>query len=160
MVNTDTVFTYVTTTSLNTTALAATSATLNGHTSKPIVVEALAVDTSGGGAASTTAITTVPANSILVDVTAIVTATFDGDATTTFEVGVASNSDKYVDPSDLNAAAVDSQQSMIGGTNNDQTNPEYIAAATPIIATWTNTASASTGGATVRVVYIPLSAAA
>lgn len=147
-VNTDTVFTYVTATSLN----------LNGHSASPVVVETTAVDTSGGGAASTTAIATLPANSILVDVTAIVTATFDGDTTTTFEVGVASNTDKYVDPSDLDCSAFNSQQSMIGGTNNDQKNPEYIAASTPIIATWTNTASASAGAATVRVVYIPLSA--
>jgi len=150
-VNTDTIFTYVTTTSLSTTAL-----THNGHTSSPVVVAETTVDTSGGGTASTTAIATVPADSILIDVTAIVTATFDGDSTTTFEVGITGNTDKYVDPSDLDASAVNSQQSMIGGTNNDQKNPEYLAASTPIIATWTNTASASAGSATVRVVYIPL----
>jgi len=129
---------------------------INDHISHPVMVADVDVDCSSSGTAQTAAIVTVPADSILLDVTAVATTTFDGDTTTTFEVGVATNTDKYVDPSDFDPASAPSQQSMIGGTNNDQKNPEYISADTAIIATWTNTASASAGAASVRVVYIPL----
>lgn len=138
------------------TNLATTSFKINGNVAQPVMVATVAVDASGGGTAQTASIVTVPADSILLDVTAVATTTFDGDTTTTFEVGVAANTDKYVDPSDFNPASAPSQQSMIGGTNNDQKSPEYISSDTAIIATWTNTASASAGAATVRVTYVPL----
>jgi len=114
-----------------------------------------AVDCSAGGTAQTAAIGTVPAGSVIMDVTAKVTAAFDGGTTKTFEVGIAGNTDAYIDPVDM-ATTLNATLSMLEGTNNDEKFAQMVTAATPIVATWTNTASATAGAATVVVHYMTL----
>ena len=114
------------------------------------------VDCSANTAGATTAIGTVPANSVLINVIAYCDALFNGDTTTTASVGITGNTDKYIDPSDFDVTTKDAQLDMYGGTNNDQKYPEYLGTATPLILTHINTASASAGEVTIRVLYVPL----
>ena len=116
------------------------------------------IDCSADETAETSAVCTVPAGSIIKDVIAIVSVAFDGDATTTFEVGVAGNTDAYIDPSDFDPSgtANTTYMSIAGGTNQDIKAPQWVVAATPIIATWTNTAATTAGSITVRVTYTDL----
>lgn len=128
---------------------------LNGYSAaslEPAKVFSKEVDCSGGGTAKTTAICTVPAGSILLNVMTLCTEAFDGDATTTFEVGITDNTDKYIDPVDC-PVTLAGVLLMTTGTNNDQKVPEALATDTPIIATWTNTANMTEGKVTVKVVY-------
>jgi hypothetical protein len=116
------------------------------------------VDSSAGGTAQSANCTLVPADSLLLNVQAVVATAMDGDTTKTFEVGVSGNTDAYIDPSDFDpSAAANTDASMIGGTNNDEKAPQYLAAATQLVATWTNTASATAGSTKVIVTYIDLS---
>lgn len=110
------------------------------------------VDCSGGGTAETQALVTLPAASVILEIVTLCTEAFDGDTTKTFEVGIAANTDKYVDPVDC-PITLNGIMSMAGGTNNDQQSAEAVAASTPLIATWTNTASMTAGKVKVRVVY-------
>lgn len=121
-----------------------------------VVVAEVVVDASAGGTATETAIITVPANSILLDVIAYATVAFDGDTTQTLEVGLTGNIDKYIDTTDFDPASVDTQASSNGGTTNDQKTSEWLKAATAIVATWTNTANMTVGSTTVYVIYVPL----
>ena len=111
------------------------------------------VDCSGGGTAEAQALVTLPVGSVILEIVTLCTEGFDGDTTKTFEVGIATNTDKYIDPVDC-PVTINGTMSMAGGTNNDQGAPEAVAASTPLVATWTNTASASAGKVKVRVVYI------
>ena len=111
------------------------------------------VDCSAGGTAETKALVTLPAGSIILEVVTLCTVAFDGGTTKTFEVGVAANTDKYIDPVDC-AVTLNGFQTMEEGTNNDQKVVEVAAAETAIIATWTNTAEATAGEVKVRIVYI------
>ena len=121
------------------------------------ITESTTVDASAGGVAQTTNLTLVPAGSIIQNVTAVVVDPFDGDATTTLEVGVATNADAYIDTSDFDpSAAADTYASSINGTTNDITSPQYVSAATQLIATWTNTASATAGEVVVYVTFTKL----
>ena len=128
--------------------------TLEGN--NPVVTIQTSVDASAGGTAETTAIATIPADSLLLNVTAVTTAAFDGDATTTAEVGIAGNIDAYIDTVDLDVSTLDTQASSLGGTTNDVKVAQYLDAETGIIATWTNTASSTAGTINVIVTYIPL----
>lgn len=122
-----------------------------------VVVDSTTVDTSAGGSAQTTNCTLIPAGSILLGVEAKVVTPMDGDTTTTLEVGVSGNADAYIDTSDFDpSAAADTVAGSASGTNNDIKTVQYLGAATQLIATWTNTASASAGDTTVTVVYVPL----
>lgn len=122
-----------------------------------IVVAETTVDAAAGGTATETDIVTVPADSIILDVVAVVDTAFDGDTTTTLEVGLTGNVDKYIDTVDFDpSAAADTQASSHGGTNNDQKVSLYVSAVEAIVATWTNTANMTAGAVTVRVVYLPL----
>jgi hypothetical protein len=138
------------------TTVAGTSWTNGGTAFYPVMVDATAVDASGGGSAQTTTCTVVPAGAIIMDVITVVTATFDGDTTQTIEVGVTGNTDKYQDPGDLDPAGV-GQLSMLAGTNNDQKGGEYVSATTTLLCTWTNDASATAGAGTIYVVYADVS---
>ena len=111
------------------------------------------VDTSAGGSAQSAAIVTLPAGVTIQNVVAVVSEVFDGDTATTFEVGVSGNTDKYLDPVDVDVEAL-AQYDMLSGTNNDQKTAETLAGTTAIIATWTNTANASTGLVEVHVYYL------
>jgi hypothetical protein len=110
------------------------------------------VDCSGGGTGTVEELVTLPAGSVLLNVIALVTETFDGDATTTFEVGVATNYDNYIDTVDLGSTA-DTYVDMISGTNNDNNAVEVMTAETTIAAEWTNTAAMSAGAVTVTILY-------
>jgi len=114
------------------------------------------VDCSATTLTTTTAIGTVPANSILLEVIAYCDALFNGDTTTTAEVGITGNIDKYIDGSDFDVTTKDAQMSIAAGTNQDQKGAEYLGTATPLILTHVNTASATAGEVTIRVVYVPL----
>ena len=122
----------------------------------PVVVDVTSIDASTNATAGTFNCTLVPADSILLNVVAYVTATFNGDTTTTIEVGITGNTDKYIDPSDLNPAAAPAQMDIQAGTNQDQKGVEYCLADTQVLCTWTNTTSATVGAASVYVVYQPL----
>jgi len=113
------------------------------------------VDASAGGEAQTTAIATLAAGSILHEVIAVCTVAFDGDTTTTLEVGITGNVDKYIDLAEFDASSEDDYQAMTGGGSNDQGTAEYCLAETAIIATWTNTADAEAGSVDVYVTYTP-----
>lgn len=119
------------------------------------VVERFEVDSSAGGSAQTTNLSLIPDDSILLDVIVYAETAMDGNTTTTLEVGVSGNADKYTDTLDFDPGTADAQVSMTGGTNNDQKSPEYIYTETQLIATWTNTASATAGLTRVFVVYVP-----
>jgi hypothetical protein len=110
------------------------------------------VDCSGGGTAQTTAICTIPIGSIILEVMTRCTEAFDGDATQTFEVGLAANTDKYIDPVDC-PVTLAGVMAMEMGTNNDQKVKEPLGAAMALIAKWTNTANATAGKMNVKVVY-------
>jgi hypothetical protein len=93
---------------------------------------------------------TLPAGSIIHNIMAWTTTAFNGTGTKTFEVGVATNPDNYIDTSDLDVSTKDTKAAMIGGTNNDQKTEEYLIANTAIYAKWTNTGGTPSAGA-VRV---------
>lgn len=121
--------------------------------SKLITVAQVEVDCSAGGSAQTQVLATLPAGSILLNVIALVTETFDGATTKTFEVGVTANVDKYIDTADLGVTKgtiVDA----ISGTNNDQKVIEAIGTATEIKAFWTNTTGATAGKVQVTILYV------
>jgi hypothetical protein len=120
---------------------------------RPVVTEAFTVLCNATGTAKTAALITLPAGSTIHQITAQVTQVMNGDATTTFEVGVATNTDKYIDPVDLTTTGLNAVAYMIGGTNNDQKTEELVVAETAIVATWTNDASATTGVVVVRITY-------
>ena len=121
------------------------------------IINSVTVDASAGGTGQTTNLTLVPANSLLLAVCAEVVTPFDGDTTTTLEVGISGNADKYIDTSDFDPSGVaGTNYCNIGGTNNDQKTPEWIDSASQLIATWTNTASAAAGSVAIYAVYIPL----
>jgi hypothetical protein len=113
------------------------------------------LDCSADETAEATAVGTVPAGSVILGVVATVVTAFDGDTTTTFEVGITGNTDKYIDPSDFDPSAVAGTTIFSAtGTNNDQKVLEYATAAIPVIATWTNTADPTAGSVRVQVLYV------
>ena len=139
-------------------AASATVAALTAN-SAAVISGSTTVDASGGGSAQTTAIVTVPAQSLLLSVQARVVTAFDGDTTQTLEVGVSGNSDAYIDTVDFDpAAAAGTDYAMNGGANNDITNPQWIDDATGIEALWTNDANAAAGEVEVAYIYITFEA--
>ncbi len=121
------------------------------------VTTKVTVDASAGGVAQSTAIVTLAIGSILHDVVVVADTAFDGNATTTLEVGIAANADKYIDTTDFDPSddSTPATQAMTGGGSNDQGTAEYITASTPIVAIWTNNAAASAGSVDVYVTYTP-----
>lgn len=120
------------------------------------ITEVVVVDASAGGTAQTTNCTLVPANSILLNVTAKVTEAFDGDTTTTLEVGVSGNVDAYIDTTDFDPSgtAETTYASSLNGTTNDIKTAQWLSTATQLIATWTNTANATAGTVAVYTTFI------
>jgi len=110
------------------------------------------VDCSAGGSAQTEALITLATGQVIQEIVCIVTEAFNGNATKTFEVGIAANTDKYIDPVDC-PVTLAGIMTLTGGTTNDQKTPEVLAASTPLIATWTNTAAATTGKIKVTIIY-------
>lgn len=111
------------------------------------------VSSAAGGTAQTANCALVPAQSLILAVEAEQTVAMDGDTTKTFEVGVSGNADAYIDTSDFDPSGTNKACSALG-TNNDIKYPQYVATATQVIATWTNTASATAGSTKVTVVYL------
>ena len=97
-------------------------------------------------------IVVIPAGSIILEVTTRCTEAFDGATTTTFEVGVSGNTDKYIDPSDC-PVTLAGVMSIGEGTNQDQKTTEALGASMTIQAVYTNTATATKGKMVVKVVY-------
>ena len=110
------------------------------------------VDCSAGGVAQTEALVTLSAGTILLEIITICTEAFNSAGVKTFEVGIAANTDKYIDPVDC-PVTLNGVMTMAGGTNNDQKTHEALTASTPLIATWTNTAAATAGKMQVKVIY-------
>lgn len=124
---------------------------------RPSITVITTVDSSAGGTGETTNCALVPAQSVLLGVTAYVATAMNGDTTTTLEVGVSGNADAYIDTSDFDpSATAGTGASSVGGANNDVDGHQYLHTATQVIATWTNTASASAGSTVVAVTYVPL----
>lgn len=120
-----------------------------------IVSVTTVVDSSGGGTAQTTNLALIPAKSILLNVQAEVTIAMDGDATTTLEVGVSGNIDAYIDTTDFDPSdTVGVVAGSAAGTTNDIKTVQYLGAATQLIATWTNDASAAAGSTTITAQYL------
>ena len=113
------------------------------------------LDCSADETAEALAVGTVPIGSVILGVVATVVTAFDG-TTDTFEVGITGNTDKYIDPLDLDTdGAVGTTIFSATGTNNDQKVLEYATAAIPIIATYTNTGGTVTAGSVrVQVLYV------
>jgi hypothetical protein len=126
----------------------------NGLTSTVINVETT-VDCSVNGTATEKAVATIPAGSVLLNVKAEVLVAFNGDTTTTAEVGVSGNIDAYIDSVDFDpGAAVGTVAGSASGTNNDVKYSQYLATATDVILTYTNSASATAGSILVTLSYI------
>ena len=122
---------------------------------KAVVTETFTVDASAGGVAQVTNLSLLPAESTLINVSAIVGVAFDGDTTTTLEVGVSGNADAFIDTVDFDPSAVAGTSACsLGGTTNDIKGAKYYATATQLIATWTNTANASAGEVVVEITYL------
>ena len=105
------------------------------------------------GIAQTGAIVTVPLGAVILDVMTHCTVAFNGDTTTTFEVGLAANTDKYIDPVDC-PVTLNGVMNIPIGTNQDQKTTEVLGAAMAIIYTYTNTAKATAGKMKVKVIYV------
>ena len=146
----------VATTVVAQTSITAPAFVLGSVSAYPAIVDVTAIDASTNGTATTVTCTLVPADSILLNVVAYVSATFNGDTTQTIEVGIEGNIDKYIDTSDIDPSGAPLQMDIQAGTNQDQKGQEYCVADTQLICTWTNTTSATTGTASVYVEYIPL----
>lgn len=115
------------------------------------------VDASGQGTGQTTAIHTVPANCLIISVIAEVTEAFDGDTTTTFEVGITANPDQFIDTADFEPETLGLTLDNVGSTTADVNGMSTTGTSTLAIeALWTNTGSGSAGKVNVTVVYIEL----
>ncbi len=113
------------------------------------------VDASGQGSAQTTAITTVPIHSVILSVFARVTEAFDGDTTTTFEVGTTANPDMFIDTADFEPETLGLTLDNVGSTTADVNGISTTGTSTLAIeALWTNTGSGSAGKVEVTVVYV------
>lgn len=121
-----------------------------------IKVVSASVDASAGGTAQTTALFTIPANSLLLSVHAAVDTVFDGDTTTTLEVGVSGNIDAYIDTDEFDVTGASEEESNFSSGTADINDIEYSKTARALIATWTNTANATTGAVTVTAHYIEM----
>lgn len=114
------------------------------------------LDASGGGSGVTSAVFTIPARSLLLNVEVEVLAAFDGDTTKKMEVGTAANPDAYIDESDFDPSTGAQLRSNISGSTNDIKVPEYNAAAVDVKTLWTNTANMGAGSVLVTAHYIIL----
>ena len=109
--------------------------------------------TCSNGTAVETAIATITAGSIILDVMTICTEAFNGGTTKTFKVGLHANTDKYIDDVDCPVTLAGVMDIFIG-TNQDQKTAEPLSADMIIVSTHTNSAGATTGKVKVRIVYI------
>ena len=108
-----------------------------------MLVEEIEIDCSANTAGDDLTFLTLPPGSVLFSVETEITEEFDGDATTTFIVGVAGTTNKYI--ADSTAGT--------GGTVTQDTVVEYAEDPIALLATWVNTANATEGKVKVRVIY-------
>ena len=104
------------------------------------------------GTAVVVPLITIPIGSLIIEVMTCCTEAFNGDTTKTFEIGIAGNTDKYVDPVDC-PVTLNGVMDLLAGTNNDQKLPEPIPTAMALQAVYTNTANATTGKMKIKIVY-------
>jgi hypothetical protein len=114
------------------------------------------LDAADGGVAEEDVLFTLPENSLLMNVTAVTTEAFDGDATTTLDIGVEGTTNAYIHTDDIDVSAVDTQASSLNGTNNGVKTAEYLKEETEILATWTNDDNSTEGKVKVIITYIEL----
>ena len=115
------------------------------------------VDASAQGTGQTTAIHTVPAHCLILAVIAKVTESFDGDTTTTFEVGITANPDQFIDTADFEPETLGLTVSNVESTTADVNGMSTTGTGTLAIeALWTNTGNGVAGKVDVTVVYIEL----
>ena len=116
--------------------------------------ERVVVDCSSDETGETTTLLTLLSGSIIHDVVARCTEAMDGTSTTTLEVGVSGNPDKYIDLTEFDPSSLNDYQAMTGGGSNDQGTAEMLTSDTTLIATWTNTGGTpSTGEVEVYITY-------
>ncbi len=106
--------------------------------------------------ATETALCTVPEDSMILDVAVKTIVAFDGSATTTCEVGINGNIDKYIDAADWDASVHNDTINMYGSTTSDTALPEFVSAAMAIVFTSTNTGTVGAGQIEGIVTYIEL----
>lgn len=113
------------------------------------------VDCGAGGSAQTTNVLVLPANSVVLEVHARCTETFTGDTTQDLSVGVAGTAAKYLASADFENGAddINSGDEAFASALGSPTVPVSVPAGETIIATWTNTASATAGIVRVSVTY-------
>jgi hypothetical protein len=113
------------------------------------------VDCGAGGTAQTTAIVVLPVNSVVLEVHARATETFNGNATQDMAVGVTGTAAKYLASADFENGAndINSGDEAFASALGSPTVPVSVAAGETVIATWTNTAAATTGIVRVSVTY-------
>ena len=104
------------------------------------------------GIAQTGAVATIPKGAVIMDVMTWCTQAFNGGTTKTFEVGIAANTDKYIDPVDC-PVTLDGVMDIFIGTNQDQKTAEPLGADMPVTYKYTNSAGATTGKMKVRIAY-------
>lgn len=117
----------------------------------PMVVTRKTIDASGGGIDQQVVVATVPARSVVLDVLLYVTEPWNGDFTDKLYIGVAGENNFYYDDS-LTYSSVGVTWSVLL-QESPAVVPHVVAVSTPIIATWTNSANATTGEVEVYVIY-------
>jgi hypothetical protein len=127
-----------------------------GHVGKGIIkTVTVNISMAAGGVAQTAAVATLPVNSVVVDVHIVATATFNGSTTQNVDVGVVGTLAKYLASSDFETGADDiaAGDEAFASALGSPTVPARVAAGEAVIATWTNTAAATTGAVRVSVSY-------
>ena len=136
-----------------TTLTGSTSVTVGSGVIK-VVKTTLTHDSSA--TATETALCTVPEDSMILDVAVKTIVAFDGSATTTCEVGINGNTDKYIDAADWDASVHNDTINMYGSTTSDTALPEFVSAAMAVVFTSTNTGTVGAGQIEGIVTYIEL----
>jgi hypothetical protein len=108
------------------------------------------------GTAVVTSIGIIPVGSVILSVSTLCTVALNGATTTTFEVGIAGNTDKYIDPVDCPVTLAGVWDMSIAAGSNDQKLLEVLPAALTLQSVHTNTthAGAVLGTIVVKVIYI------
>lgn len=114
------------------------------------------VDASAFSGVTETALFTMPARSLLLCVEAKVIEAFDGDTTTTFEVGLTGNIDQWIDGTDFEPETLNLLRSNLAGSNNDETIPTYHSTAQAFVSTAVNDSNNTAGKVEVTAHYITL----
>jgi len=125
---------------------------------RKVITEYISVDCSDGGTAQEATLVVLPTGTIIHDVMCYCSQTFNGSGTTSFEVGIATAHDKYIDEADFTPLNAGTYKCTNDGTNNgnyaDGKTAQYCTSAQTLIAYWTNDGGTpTTGKVTVCITY-------